>query len=359
MTETPFDIQEIFTEQNEKARAELGHVNVLIAGRTGVGKSTLVNAVFQGHLARTGQGRPVTQHIREISKKGVPLTIIDTRGIEMRDFEETYGQLEALIESRNRETDPHRHIHIAWICIQEPGRRVEDAEIALHERLARHMPVIGVITKATSDMGFAQEVRKLLPKARDIVRVHALETRLDDGHVIPPKGLEKLVEVTLEYVPEGHRRAFVAAQKASLEQKVRLARTFVAAAASAAAVAGATPIPFSDAMVLVPIQVGMLAKITSVFGLELSGAFLASLVASFAGTSAATLAGRALVSNLLKLIPGVGTIAGGAISGATAATLTTTLGETYIRVLASLFERSGGEPPGRDEIVGMLEAELS
>jgi len=49
-------------------------VNILIAGRTGVGKSTLINAVFQGNFATTGQGRPVTQSTREIKKEGIPLS---------------------------------------------------------------------------------------------------------------------------------------------------------------------------------------------------------------------------------------------------------------------------------------------
>ena len=68
-----------------------GTSNVLIAGRTGVGKSTLINAIFQGQYAATGQGRPVTQNTREITKEGIPLTIFDTRGLEMADFEETLG----------------------------------------------------------------------------------------------------------------------------------------------------------------------------------------------------------------------------------------------------------------------------
>lgn len=35
--------------------------NVLIAGGTGVGKSTLINSVFHGRMAATGQGKPVTK----------------------------------------------------------------------------------------------------------------------------------------------------------------------------------------------------------------------------------------------------------------------------------------------------------
>jgi predicted GTPase len=66
------------------AAQETGKVNVLIAGRTGVGKSTLINEVFQGRLAQTGQGKPVTKETRCYTKQGIPLGIFDTRGLAQR-----------------------------------------------------------------------------------------------------------------------------------------------------------------------------------------------------------------------------------------------------------------------------------
>jgi predicted GTPase len=51
----------------DEAMRERGHANILLAGRTGVGKSTLVNSVFQGQFATTGHGRPVTSSTREIN----------------------------------------------------------------------------------------------------------------------------------------------------------------------------------------------------------------------------------------------------------------------------------------------------
>ena len=61
----------------------LNTLNIIVAGKTGVGKSTLINSVFQGDLAETGMGKPVTDHMRKITKKGVPLAIYDTRGFEL------------------------------------------------------------------------------------------------------------------------------------------------------------------------------------------------------------------------------------------------------------------------------------
>jgi transposase-like protein len=66
----------MFTSEAEKAMEaalkQRGRVNIVIAGRIGVGKSTLINSIFQGRMADTGQGRPVTKETREITKEGIP-----------------------------------------------------------------------------------------------------------------------------------------------------------------------------------------------------------------------------------------------------------------------------------------------
>ena len=54
----------------------LNTLNIIVAGKTGVGKSTLINSVFKEKLADTGMGKPVTTHMRKISKKGVPLALL-------------------------------------------------------------------------------------------------------------------------------------------------------------------------------------------------------------------------------------------------------------------------------------------
>ena len=130
-------------------------------------------------------------------------------------------------------------------------------------------------------------------------------------------------------------------------------------AAAVAAAAGASPIPFSDAALVVPIQIGMLAAISASFGVELSKAFFRTLVAAMAGTTGATFAGRAIVSNLLKFIPGVGSVAGGAISATTAAGLTTALGELYIVVLAKLSDDAGGGTLSPDDIADEFKRSLT
>src|SRR2546423_8348794 len=106
-----FNLGELVKKALDEALRERGHVNVLIAGRTGVGKSTLVNAVFQGDFATTGQGRPVTLQTREITKESVPLSIFDTRGLEMAEYASAIKSLLTLVQERQRDRHGNRPIH--------------------------------------------------------------------------------------------------------------------------------------------------------------------------------------------------------------------------------------------------------
>ncbi|MEZ9916361.1 YcjF family protein [Vibrio breoganii] len=353
-----FKLDDLINKAIQDAITERGHINVLIAGRSGVGKSTLINSVFQSNIAKTGQGRPVTPNVREISKEGTPLTIFDTRGLEMKDFSNTIEGLENIISQRCTDTDTNKHIHVAWLCIHEDGRRVEDAEINLHNMLAKHVPLITVITKARSDCGFQNDVLDLLPESRNVMRVRAIEEEFDEGFKLPPMGLKELIDVTSSVIPEGKRRALAASQKADLEYNKDQAHKVVAAAATASAAAGASPIPVSDVAILAPIQIGMIASITSVFGMEVSKGTLSTLVSSAIGVTGVSFAGRAIVSNILKLFPGIGSVAGGAISAATASALTVALGEAYISVLASFFSENPDGSPDVEYIAEKLKEKM-
>jgi len=113
---------------------------------------------------------------------------------------------------------------------------------------------------------------------------------------------------------------------------------------------GATPIPFSDVAILAPIEIGMLAGISLCFGLRASDVLLSTLLSSITGVSLATLSGKAFVTWALKA-SGVGYVLGAAISGGTAATLTTTMGGIYVAVLNKLFAANNGEPPNEEDII--------
>jgi len=323
----------------DAATKGIGKVNIVTVGKTGVGKSTLINTVFRGEFAKTGSGQPVTQTIVEITKPGHPLTIIDTKGLEVADYVKTREALEELINERSTSEDQSRHIHVAWLCIQEGSDRVETAEIELCEMLAdASIPVVVVVTKARSNREFLVTVKDLLPRAERYVRVRALDEYIEELETsLPAVGLEQLIDATAELLPEAQQRAYANALsmrlRRALELKKRQAELEVNISAGFAAAAAATPIPFASAALLVPIQITMLAKIGSTFGMQMSTNALTTLITSVLGTSAATLVGRTIVTGLLKLIPVAGSIAGGTIEATTAGLITKTLGNAYTEAL--------------------------
>jgi Uncharacterized protein/domain associated with GTPases len=359
MMDDTFNLGEVIKKALEAAAKERGHANVLIVGKTGVGKSTLINTVFEGRIAETGQGRPVTQHMKRYDKEGVPVSIYDTKGLEVKDYKPILKEMMDKIRELGRSEKSEEHIHVGWVCIAEGSRRVEEAEVqlanALHEL---NIPVIVVITTALSDNGFKAEVESQFHMASNVVRVNSLPFAMDEGMVAPIRGIDVLVDVTMEVIPKGQKNAFAAAQRIKIEHKVIRSRVAVGTAAAAAAGLGAVPIPFSDAIGIIPIQIGMLATISSFFGIDVTTGFLTTLVGGTFATLSGTMGGRALVGSLLKFFPGAGSIGGGLISGGVAAALTTAFGEAYIAVLKQLIGDDPDHIPSAGEIAKALKEKL-
>lgn len=116
--------------------------------------------------------------------------------------------------------------------------------------------------------------------------------------------------------------------KKMLEKADNVVLGFVAATGAT----GAIPIPFADAPLLIGEQVAMMVSINGVFKMDVGKDVLKSLAVAAIGVGGATVVGKTIVSNLLKFIPGIGSIAGGAISAATAGMITLALGRSYIQV---------------------------
>lgn len=80
-----YQLAQDILDLTEKEIKNMPQVNVLIVGKSGVGKSTLINSVFRENLADTGIGKPVTKHLRKITKEGIPIALYDTQGLELEE----------------------------------------------------------------------------------------------------------------------------------------------------------------------------------------------------------------------------------------------------------------------------------
>ena len=327
-------------------------LNIIVAGKTGVGKSTLINAIFRENLAEnlaeTGIVKPITDHIRKISKKNIPLTIYDTRGFEMG--KEVQKQVkDEVVDTINKglaTQDINKTIHCIWYCINTASNRVEQTEIEWIKELScdnqiTQVPIIIVLTQSFSKKN-AQALRKMLLDEKldvvQIVPVLAQDYELGDDYVIKSYGLDMLIPIMSAVLPNELIDTLQNVQIVSLAEKKRHAQAVVAATTLTATGVGAAPIPFSDCVALVPVQLSMIATITVIFGFDINKSILTIFLSSTIGAGGATVLGKTIVTNLIKFIPGAGTVVGGAISAGTAGVITAALGEAYIRIMELIFK---------------------
>ena len=119
-------------------------------------------------------------------------------------------------------------------------------------------------------------------------------------------------------------------QKLELEEMLAKADNIVLGFVASTGATGAIPIPFADAPLLIAQQVAMMGAINAAFHITVSKDVLKSLAMAAIGVSGTTIIGKTVATSLIKLIPGAGTIMGGAAAAGTAAALTLALGKAYI-----------------------------
>lgn len=319
---------------------EIGRFNLAIFGKTGVGKSTLVNAIFGSETAATGIGEPVTRSEHLYLHQSGTLGVLDTRGVEVgRDNAALIGELRDYLHGMRRKPLAEQ-IHVAWYCVRAGDRRFEPTEAefvrALHEL---GLPVIMVLTQVP------RAGARVHPDAEALAAsIGALDLPIHDGLIHytmamaddftgqSAYGLQELLDATFRGAPSGVAHAITAAQRIDFVRKRERAEVAIKAATGAATTAGASPIPFSDAAILVPIQLAMMASIAVTYGIPIER----STAASIAATAAATTAGRSLVGNLIKFVPGAGTAVAGTINATVAGTFTFAMGHAWLRVCERL-----------------------
>ncbi|WP_305869579.1 GTPase [Helicobacter pylori] len=108
-------------------------MNILLWG-TGVGKSSLINALFGKEMAKVGIGKPVTQHLEKYVDEEKGLILWDTKGIEDKDYENTLESIKKEMEDSFKTLDEKEAIDVAYLCVKETSGRVQEIERAIKLR---------------------------------------------------------------------------------------------------------------------------------------------------------------------------------------------------------------------------------
>ena len=140
-------IKDIRSEQGRDAR-----LNIAVIGKTGVGKSSLINYIFGENIRRTGVGKPITRRgfeREEIDIQDVPATLFDSWGLEVGNSDEWLRLLKQELSVRSTQVSSQEWFHIVIYCISASSSRVEEFELRIiREFLKEKYKLIVVLTKS-------------------------------------------------------------------------------------------------------------------------------------------------------------------------------------------------------------------
>lgn len=281
--------------------------------------------------------------------------------------------LRALIE-RQPGGDALKAEHGQWVRIEHEGATIRWLEIDIdgdatraqwREALERRVPDIVLLTLGPDDLRDpahvlerAKSLLRDVPTGTEPLRVLALLTKADvlgerDEAVdaacedldealrarslrsdpvrpisaISGHGLEALSEAIVLALPEQARLEAARALTRASEARLRIGNEIVQACTAVSVTVGLTPIPFSDSILLGPLQAMMVSAVAYLSGRAWDRKTITQWIASLGVVGGLGVGLRFTARTVAKLVPGAGSVVSAGIAGAG----TTAMGQSAIK----------------------------
>ena len=329
--------QDIMSEV-EKIKVNMSQLNLMVIGKTGTGKSTLINGMFGEDLAQTGTGFPVTMEVGSYSKNNYPFIIMDWPGFELdgdNSIDVQFSEIKKVISLGNKTKKPQNMIHCILYCVSATGHRFEDAEInfvknLLAETGKNKIPVILVITQAflkKDTLELKESIDELDLPFADIVPVLVQDVDLED-YVKKAYGLDRLAASIGRVIADDVKNTLECVQQVNIKMMTRRAVMYVNGYAAKAGVLGLKPL--FKRKDLYPIIVSTLAAISTVYDISIESSFIETVSQLIEDSGEAEIR-QNKVMNVVRFLEPTLYLANSAIIGAQSAAVITSLGEVFIK----------------------------
>ncbi|MBE6037962.1 MAG: DUF697 domain-containing protein [Anaerofustis stercorihominis] len=321
--------------------------NVLVIGNSGVGKSTLINAVLGEKKAITGKGtRGTTSELTIYESNEIPFRIIDSVGFEpsLLKARQAIGAVKKWSKESSKEGKEDTQINAIWFCVDGTASKlfiktIKDLCDAI--KIWKSIPIITVITKSYSiperndNIEMVKEAftktKKISSNLREIIPVVAEAYFINDSTFAPPEGITRLIETTNKLLPEGIRAAEEDISSFILKRKRVLAHGIVISLTSAGTAVGAVPIPMPDATILATLELSMVTALSNIYKIPKDENLFHNMIEIGTVSTAA----KGLI-NALKTIPGINLTAA-MLNGIIAGLIILALGESSIYVFEQIY----------------------
>ena len=256
--------------------------NVLVIGNSGVGKSTLINAVLGEDVAITSWGDSGTTIKLDIYN-GEPFNIIDTIGFEPSWLKsiKAIAAIKKWSHKSAKEENEDKQINVIWFCVDGTSRKLFPNAIKDLSRsisMWKSVPIIVVITKSysvperTENIELVNKVfsqnKDLSKRLRKIIPVVASPYILNDTASAPPEGITELIDATNELMPEGFKAAKNDISRFNLGRKRTWAQGAIVASVGSAVAKCFINLGTSDSLVLSAIENALVDSLSKIYNVD-------------------------------------------------------------------------------------------
>ncbi|MGE7919658.1 GTPase [Viridibacillus sp. NPDC093762] len=288
-TDAEFD--HIFEEKSEEINAQLDR-EILIAmiGDVNAGKSSTVNKLMGDDVAPVGANPGETQHVRKYIYKD-KIVFVDTPGLDD-------------IKSENSDLTMNffHEADVVLFFLNAAGTVLSETELASLKKIsAVNKDIILVLNKIDA----ADDIPSLVKYVQDHTNYQYPVTPISSR---TGENMSMLQEKVLELLEVKKKDILMAAH---LADKSATAKKWILGAGASAAAIGAVPIPGADFVPLTTLQVGMMLKLSTLYGKPISkDKAKEMIIATIVGN-----VGKTIFRQIVKFVPGAGTVAGASVAG--------------------------------------------
>lgn len=307
---------------------EIQPLRIMVGGKTGVGKSSVLNAILGKDMFRTGITPETRQKQEAPWESGSDLLLVDMPGFGEAKREDSLEKVQEYAKGQGDTLFLETHVGLLILKADDRALELEQNAIKKWQKrdMVNRMPffiVVNQIDKMKPTREWSPEQLNLKNPETEkekniraylnyvasvegfalfanerILPVCAGESAFDTHQY----GIVQLRDAILGALPEALKVLFYRVASETAQQKRMEAQRIVKrhATLSAGAVL-ANFVPMSDALVLAPIQIAMILHLGKLYGMELTMSMASALLTNLG----LTFVGRFTAQTLISFVPGV------------------------------------------------------